>query len=90
MAYVHAVANQIHIRLGPPAANLVSTTSAGSRSMSGQSKVADKIVAAVAKLRAPIRKSAPVKRRRAGPLLSVVTVCRLSRDSHNGLKITLS
>jgi hypothetical protein len=36
------LANQVHTKLGPPAANLVSTTLAGSRSISGQSNVADK------------------------------------------------
>jgi len=54
IAYVHAVANQVHTKLVPPAANLVSTTSAGSRSMSGQSNVADRTVAALAKARAPM------------------------------------
>jgi hypothetical protein len=72
MAYVHAVANQIQTRLGPPSANLVRTTSAGSRSMSGQSNVADRMVAAVANERAPIRNSVPVMRRSRRPLLWVL------------------
>src|SRR4029453_13630247 len=83
-------ANQVQIKAGPPASNLVSTTSAGSRRMSGQSKVDDKMVAAVANVRAPTRNRAPVTRRRVAPLLSVVTVCRLSTASHNRLKFTLS
>ena len=55
--------------------------------MSGQSNVDDKMVAAVANARAPIRKSAPVIRRRVGPLSSVATVCRLPRASHDGTPI---
>ena len=49
IAYVHAVENHIHTSLGPAAANSVSTTSAGSRRMSGQLNVADSTDAAVAK-----------------------------------------
>src|SRR3954447_8271205 len=64
IAYVHAVANQVHTRLVPPAAKAGSTTPPGSRRMSGQSNVEDNTVAAAANATAPSRNSPPVVRRR--------------------------
>src|SRR4051812_8727552 len=70
IAYVQAVANQVHTRLVPPATNAGSTTSAGSRRMSGQSKVEDSTVAAAPKASAPTTNRLPVVRR--SPWLMVV------------------
>ena len=53
IAYVHAVANQVHTRLVPPAAKAGRTTLPGSRRMSVQSNVEDNTVAAAANATAP-------------------------------------
>ena len=90
IAYVHAVANQIHTKLAPPAANSMSTTSAGSRSMSGQLNVADRRDAAAAKAIAPTINRTPVVRRIARVPLSVVTPCRLSVREEADHRLTLS
>ena len=63
IASVHAVAKDVHTRLVPPATNAGSTTSAGSRRMSGQLSVDDKTVAATANATAPTTNSNPVTRR---------------------------
>src|SRR3954452_5991834 len=70
-AYVQAVANQVHTRLVPPAAKAGSTTAAGSRRMSGQSKVEDSTVAAAPNASAPTANSPPVVRRSPWRTLSI-------------------
>src|SRR5688572_3457532 len=74
IAYVQAVANQVHTRLVPPAAKVGSTTSVGSRRMSGQSKVEESTVAAPANASAPATNSPPVVRRRLVTVSAVVII----------------
>src|SRR5437762_1864813 len=63
IAYVHAVANHVQTRLGPPATKAGNTVLPGSRRMSGQLNVEDKTVAEAANVRAPTRNSPPVAHR---------------------------
>src|SRR5688572_27169751 len=89
IAYVQAVANQVHTRLVPPATKAGSTTSAGSRRMSGQSKVEESTVAAPANATAPTTNSPPVVRRKlrsvvavviASPTWTTYTICTTYRN----------
>ena len=89
IAYVQAVANQVHTRLVPPATKAGSTTSAGSRRMSGQSNVEESTVAAPANASAPATNSPPVVRRRpwsvtalviASPPWTTYTICTTYRN----------